>query len=120
LSSDILTCRCRHCGNTFPYPRSSAGATAECPECHKSVQLPGRLASVATKRRSRITSVPGLILEIGGFLVMLWFPLGTIAGLVFVIIGFKQSYALRCSNCETPAAREASRCGNCRAAFTSE
>lgn len=92
----------------------------ECPGCHNSVQLPGHLQGLATKRKSRILSIPGLILEIGGFLLMFWYPIGTVAGLVLVIIGFKQSYALRCSNCEQPTTPKSNRCSNCRAAFSSE
>lgn len=120
LSSDILTCRCRYCGKTFPYLRSDAGAQMECPECHNSVQLPGNLQNLATKRRSRVTSIPGLILEIGGFLLMFWFPIGTVIGLVMVVIGFRQSYALRCSNCETPTLPSATRCAKCHAVFSSD
>jgi Zn finger protein HypA/HybF involved in hydrogenase expression len=120
LSSDILTCRCRHCGQNFPYLRSDAGHEKECPECHNNVHLPGSLASIATKQRRRINSTPTLILEIGGCLLTFWFPIGTVIGIIMVVIGWRKSNALRCSSCEAPAAAAATRCPNCRAAFSSD
>ncbi len=120
MSGDTLTCRCRHCGKTFSYLRSDAGAQMDCPECAHSVLLPGRLRSLATKQKRRVTSIPGLILEIGGFLLMLWYPFGTVAGPVLVAIGWNGSVSLRCSNCDQPASREAAQCAGCRAAFSSD
>jgi hypothetical protein len=120
LITDVLTCRCRHCGKNFPYLRSDAGATAECPDCGNTVLLPGNLQKLATRRKSRVLSVPGLILEIGGFLLLFWFPLGSIAGPFLIYIGFKQSYGLRCSNCEAPTTPGAARCSKCRSSFSSD
>lgn len=120
VSSDILTCRCRHCGKTFPYLRSDAGTTVECPECRNSVLLPGKLATIATKQKGRVTSPLGLFFEIGGFLLMVWFPIGTLIGFILVIIGWRRSYSLRCSNCEEPTSASAARCRKCRAAFSSD
>jgi DNA-directed RNA polymerase subunit RPC12/RpoP len=120
LSSDILTCRCRHCGKTFPYLRSEAGANAECPECRGSVVLPGKLQGIATKKKARINTRDGLTLEIGGFLLMLWYPFGTIVGPGLIFWGWKKNNALRCSNCNELADAAATKCSKCRAAFSSD
>jgi hypothetical protein len=120
LSSDILTCRCRHCGKTFPYLKQEAGVTAECPECRNSVQLPGKLQGIATKRRVRVLSVPGILMEISGFLLMAWYPIGTIAGPALILVGWRNGNRLRCSNCDEPTDARATRCAKCRAAFSSD
>jgi predicted amidophosphoribosyltransferase len=120
LSSDILTCRCRHCGKTFPYLRSDAGATAECPNCRNSVVLPGHLQGVATKRKTRINTRYGVAMEIAGFLLLLWYPIGTVIGPILVFFGWRKNNALRCSNCNEPTNVAATQCSKCRAAFSSE
>jgi hypothetical protein len=120
LSSDILTCRCRHCGKSFPYLRSDAGATAECPECRNSVVLPGNLQGIATKKKTRVNTREGLAMEIGGFLLLLWYPVGTVIGPVLVFFGWKKNNALRCSSCEALTDAAATRCAKCRAAFSSD
>lgn len=121
VGTDIMTCRCRHCGTTFPYLRSDAGAQAECPDCRNSVLLPGKLQGLATKRTRRKSTVPTLMMEVGGFLLMfVLFPYGMILGIVLVAIGWKNSSVLQCSNCEAPTNKESTRCGKCRAAFSSD
>jgi len=94
--------------------------TAECPACQGTVLLPGNLQGLASRRKARVVSVPGLVLEIGGFLLLFWFPLGTIAGPFLIYIGFKQSSAIRCSNCDAVTTPGAARCSNCRALFSSD
>jgi Zn finger protein HypA/HybF involved in hydrogenase expression len=120
FSSDILTCRCRHCGNTFQYVRSDAGANAECPMCRGSVVLPGHLQGVATKRKARVNTRIGLAMEIGGFLLFIWWPIGTIAGAALIFFGWRKNMALRCSNCEEPTTAAATKCSKCHAAFSSD
>jgi hypothetical protein len=120
LSSDILTCRCRHCGKSFPYLRADAGAAAECPECHGAVVLPGKLQGIATKKKSRLNTREGVAMEVVGFLFLLWYPIGTCIGPVLVFFGWRKNNALRCSNCEAPTNAKATRCSKCRAAFSSE
>jgi hypothetical protein len=120
VSSDVLTCRCRFCGKSFPYLRQDAGIQAECPECHNSVMLPGKLQGLATKRRGRLNSIPGLILEVGGALLLFWFPIGSALGVVLISIGWRHNTVLKCSNCEGLTTKEASRCAKCGAAFSSE
>jgi hypothetical protein len=120
LSSDILTCRCRHCGLSFPYLKSDAGATAECPNCRGSVVLPGHLQGVATKRKSRVNTRAGVALEVGGFALMIWYPIGTIIGPVLIFFGWRRNNSLRCSNCGQPTNSKATQCPKCRAAFSSD
>jgi hypothetical protein len=82
--------------------------------------LPGNLQGVATKRKSRVNTRQGVTLEILGFLLMLWYPIGTILGPVLIVFGWRRNNALRCSNCDEPTTAAATRCAKCRAAFSSE
>ena len=60
-------------------------------------------------------------MEIGGFALMLWFPIGTVAGFILVVIGWRQSHRLSCTSCEAPLAKaEAARCPHCHAVFVAE
>jgi hypothetical protein len=120
LSSDILTCRCRHCGANFQYLRREAGSPAECPECRKPLTLPGNLQGIAGKRRGRVNHVSNLSLEIGGLLLMFWYPYGVIIGLILVAIGWWKARVWRCSNCEQIVSATSTRCPHCRSVFTSE
>jgi hypothetical protein len=97
-----------------------AGANAECPECHGAVVLPGKLQGIASKKKSRVNTRQGVALEIVGFLLMLWYPIGTILGPVLIIFGWRKNNSLRCSNCDQATNAKATRCSKCRAAFSSE
>jgi hypothetical protein len=100
--------------------RADAGATAECPECHGTVILPGHLQGVATKRKARVNTRLGLAMEIAGFLFLVWYPIGTIIGPILVFFGWRKNNSLRCSNCDEPTTTAATKCAKCRAAFSSE
>lgn len=63
----------------------------------------------------------GLSLEVGGFLLLMWFPIGTVAGFVLLVIGYRQSRALVCGHCETDLPNaEAARCPRCKSALADE
>jgi hypothetical protein len=97
-----------------------AGANAECPECHGPVVLPGKLQGIATKKKTRVNTREGLAMEVVGFFLMLWYPIGTVAGPALIFFGWRKNNALRCSNCDQTTDRKATRCSKCRAAFSSE
>ncbi len=118
--SDVLTCRCRHCGANFPYLRYEAGNAAECPECRKQVMLPGNLQGIAGKRPGRNNKLAYVALEVGGLLLMFWYPIGTIVGPPLLALGWWKSRVWRCTNCEQITTATATRCPNCRSVFTSE
>ena len=82
--------------------------------------LPGNLQGIATKKKTRVNTREGLAMEIGGFLLLLWYPVGTVIGPVLVFFGWKKNNALRCSNCDAPTDLKTTRCGKCRATFSSE
>jgi hypothetical protein len=95
------------------------GRQVTCQRCNAAILLPAPLASIAVIRRERRTSRRGLVLEIGGFALMVFFPLGTILGIVLVVIGWRQSFLRVCGNCGTPLRTpEQGSCSRCRAAFT--
>jgi hypothetical protein len=88
--------------------------------CRGSVVLPGNLQGVATKRKSRVNTRIGLVMEVGGFLLFIWWPIGTIIGSALIFFGWRKNMALRCSNCEEPTNPAATKCSKCRAAFSSD
>lgn len=93
----------------------------ECPICYRPVTLPGHLQAVATRRKVRSTSLPGLALEVIGFALLMLFPIGTITGVVLIVIGYRQSYVLQCGNCEAPLPKpDAAVCPKCRAVFVND
>ena len=59
-------------------------------------------------------------MEIGGFLLLVWYPIGTVLGAILVFFGWRNNNSLRCSNCEEPTTIASTRCAKCRAAFSSE
>jgi hypothetical protein len=59
-------------------------------------------------------------MEIAGFLLLLWYPIGTVIGPILVFFGWRKNNALRCSNCNEPTNAAATQCSKCRAAFSSE
>jgi hypothetical protein len=120
VSSDVLTCRCRHCGANFPYLRIDSGAAAECPMCRGNVVLPGNLQAIAGKRRGRVNEVRNLVFEVGGFLLLFWYPIGSIVGAGLIAVGWKKSRVWRCSNCEEITTDAATKCAYCKSVFTSE
>jgi hypothetical protein len=82
--------------------------------------LPGRLEGIATKRKARVNTRAGLAMELVGFLLLIWYPFGTILGPILVFLGWRKNNALRCSNCDEPTNAAATRCSKCRATFSSE
>jgi hypothetical protein len=120
VSNDILTCRCRHCGANFPYLRIDAGCAGECPECRKAITLPGNLQGIAAKRRGRINEMRNLIPEIGGLLLLFWYPIGSAVGVALIGYGWWKSRVWRCSNCEEIVKETDARCPFCKSAFASE
>jgi hypothetical protein len=100
--------------------RYAAGSSAECPECRNSVILPGNLQGIAGKRPGRLNNPQNLSMEIGGFLLLFWFPIGSVIGAVLITIGWWKSRCWRCTNCEQITAENATRCPQCGSVFTSE
>ena len=82
--------------------------------------LPGHLQGVATKRKTRVNTRYGVAMEIVGFLLLLWYPIGTVIGPILVFFGWRKNNALRCSNCNEPTTAAATQCPKCRAAFSSD
>jgi hypothetical protein len=103
------------------YTKTDAGATINCPRCSQTMILAGELAPVATIRRVQHHTLPLIIIVIGGFALMVWFPIGTVLGLVLVVFAWKKSSQFVCSNCQTPLKNPNQRaCSGCRAAFTTD
>ncbi len=95
------------------------GLQINCPRCRKEITLPGRLQTVATKNRSRKNTPAGIALEILGFFLLMFYPIGTIIGVPVIYAGWRKSNYWSCSNCGHPLkSKEARSCSHCRAVLT--
>lgn len=121
MNGSVLVTHCRQCGMNVSYVVESAGGTAPCPRCGGDVHLPGHAQVIAPRVWRRRTSPPGLAMEIGGFLLLMWFPIGTILGFVLIVVGYRQSRRLVCGNCERDLPNETlRRCPSCKSALADE
>ena len=82
--------------------------------------LPGNLQGIAGKRRGRVNHFSNLSMEIGGLLLLFWYPIGSVVGTILIVIGWWKSRVWRCTNCEEITGEKAVRCANCGSVFTSE
>ncbi len=69
-----------HCGNMFQVPRSMKGGIANCPRCHKSVDVPG-----GPEGLFYVLLFIGIVV-VGG-ISALFFAVNTTAGLIALAIG---------------------------------
>jgi hypothetical protein len=93
----------------------------QCPGCKNSIFLPGQLLSVAPLLRQRKNHPKGLALEISGILLLAFFPWGTLAGIVLLVLGWRSSFVPVCGNCQRivkPA--DSPRCPHCKATFAND
>lgn len=121
MAADTLVCRCRFCARTFNYAASEAGCQANCPHCSQPVLLPGRLQLITVRKRERVNSLSTIAMEVGGFVLMIFYPFGTVLGVVLVIAGWRRSHKLRCGNCEHVLTKPGLlKCPGCKAQFSSE
>lgn len=75
-----------------------------------------KMAKIITKRK---TSAGGLVLELLGLILLFAFPIGTLLGIVFIIVGFNMSKSLACSECKNRIEdKEVKLCPVCKAAFS--
>jgi hypothetical protein len=101
------------------YTKTDAGATMSCPSCSQTIVLAGELAPVATIQEIRRHSLPQVLIVIGSFALMTWFPIGTLLGIAFVIYAWKKSTTFVCGNCQKPLKdKQQPSCSACRATFT--
>lgn len=67
----------------------------------------------------RQTSGTGIILELLGFILLFFFPIGTIIGIAFLVYGFNQSKKNVCSECGNKVDdRDVKICPVCKASFS--
>lgn len=66
----------------------------------------------------RTTSGGGLVLELLGFILLFVFPIGTIFGICFLIVGFQMSKKIVCSECGNKIEdKDVKMCPVCKAMF---
>jgi hypothetical protein len=66
----------------------------------------------------RATSGVGLVLELLGFILLFFFPIGTILGIAFLIYGFSKSKKYVCSECGNKIEDKGVKiCPICKASF---
>ena len=70
-------------------------------------------------KRTRKTSPLGLLVELVGFILLFIFPLGTIAGIILLVIGGRMSLQIVCPNCRNPiASKDVRICPTCKSLAT--
>jgi hypothetical protein len=86
------------------------------------IRLPGKLARIAGVERAREKDIPGIAMEIGGFVLMfLFFPWGLLLGGVLVWLGWKRCNRWVCANCKAKvSSRWLPSCPSCKTKFGAE
>ena len=57
---------------------------------------------MAKIKRKGITAGPGCLVEVLGLVLLFFFPIGTLVGIVFLMVGSQMSLKLVCSECGNP------------------
>jgi Zn finger protein HypA/HybF involved in hydrogenase expression len=135
-----MECPCNNCPQMLEFEPNQVGQAVKCPTCgldtilFASANLPvfqepqhlpppapiEVIPSVATARLrlARKTSLGGVAMELVGFVLLFLFPIGTIIGICFLIVGFNASKVWRCSNCMNLVAdRKVRICPSCGASI---
>ena len=72
-------------------------------------------ATFARRKRGRKTSIPGILCELIGLVLLVLFPIGTVIGIALIIAGYNVSRIWRCSNCgNLMADKEVLICATCK------
>lgn len=72
---------------------------------------------MAKKKHARHMSAPGCLLEIVGLFALFIFPIGTVIGIILLIVGARMTYQLVCSECGNKIIRTSKLCPACRTEF---
>lgn len=99
---------CPHCGAVCEVQDSLGGRVATCYECQKALTVPPPTAlapnpapsdvSARIKRKSEIAGAGCLVQGIG-LLLLIFFPLGTVIGIVLLLVGSAMSVKWVCGHC---------------------
>lgn len=81
-----------------------------------------RAAPMPVERRGTIKSKSefagvGALIQLAGVLLLFAFPIGTVAGVILIIIGSQKSKVHQCSECASKVQKEAKLCPHCRTVF---
>lgn len=122
---DDVNFSCPHCSQSLEAPTDMGGQKIQCPSCGKSIEVPlkpivqavyspppievraislpvNRLEPAQKigkiKHKIEIIGIGGLV-QLAGLALVFFFPIGTIGGVMMLIIGGRMSHKLTCGEC---------------------
>jgi len=72
---------------------------------------------MAKNKRARSTNVAGLLLEVVGILALFFFPIGTVIGIILLVVGARMTYSRICSDCGNKVEKTSKLCPTCGVRF---
>jgi hypothetical protein len=126
-----LKAYCVHCGGGMEYPSELQGEKIVCPHCNTLTTLgqpitpppvpayhPGLYSKRATIKTKSEFIGGGCVVQGIGILVIWIFPIGTIVGIVLLLLGSRMALKTICSNCGNPVSnKRVTICPTCHAQF---
>lgn len=113
----ITKCQCGSCGNGLEFELEHEGTMIDCPHCGEKTILkkakPAKAARVI--RKTEFVGVSSLV-QLVGLVLLFFFPIGTIMGVVLIVVGSSMSVKWACSACGNRVADKGVRlCPCCQA-----
>ena len=127
-----LKAYCVHCGGPMAFPPELQGQNIVCPHCNILTTLgqpakapatpfhPGLYgkSTASIKSKSEFVGM-GCLVQLIGLGVIWVFPVGTVVGILLLIIGGRMAIKLICSQCGNPVTnKQVKICPSCQAAFS--
>jgi Zn finger protein HypA/HybF involved in hydrogenase expression len=128
-----LKAYCVHCGGGMEFPAELQGQKIVCPHCNVLTTLgqpaatppplpqsfhPALHQKAEIKSKSEFIGV-GCFVQLVGLVLLFLFPIGTIAGVLLLILGGRMAIKLVCSSCGNPVSgKQVKVCPSCQSAFS--
>ena len=112
---------CPNCGierKSLSTPCSVCGAVRQEQTILPKIEQPEATRNTRTAKikRKRKTSAVGILLELVGLILLFLFPIGTLIGIILLVVGGRQSLQLVCSECGNPVnSKDVKLCPVCKA-----
>lgn len=109
--------KCPHCGS------GESGTAQFCSSCgtrlagNVQVEPAAPISTHAKRERINHNNGGGCLVALLGLCVIWFFPIGTIAGVVLIVMSSRISYKFVCSSCGNPLEKTSRECPTCRASI---
>jgi hypothetical protein len=75
-------------------------------------------AQLTASKKTKVEYVGvGALIQVLGIIALFFFPIGSVIGVVLLVIGHSMSKKIRCSACGNRVDKESRRCPHCQAEF---